>query len=84
MEKQEVLIKLKSLSNKKDKKGMICFGIQGNVWGVPMPKIRGLAKDIGKKHFLAKELVKSKIHEAIILASLVAEIDKLTLKQMDS
>lgn len=84
MTSAQVLKKLKSLSNAKAMKGMARFGINiDKAFGVSMPNVRILAKEIGKDHKLAQELWKSGIHEARILAGLIDEPDKVLEKQMD-
>jgi 3-methyladenine DNA glycosylase AlkD len=54
-----------------------------NSWGVPIPKLRKLAKEIGKDHELALELWKCPIRDAKSLAALVDEPEKVTVKQME-
>ena len=85
MEKvEEVLKKLKKLSNPKNLEGMARFGINPNkALGISIPKLRKLAKEIGNNHKLALQLWKTGIHEARILAGLIDEVDKVTTKQMD-
>jgi len=84
MKSEEILKKLKSFSNPKNVEGMARFGInpQGT-YGVSIPIIRGIAKEIGKNHELALRLWKSGIHEARILAGMIEEADKVTENQMD-
>ena len=85
MKSDEVINKLKSLSNKKNVEGMARFGINSeNTLGVSIYILRPLAKEIGKNHKLALQLWKSKIHEARILASYIDEVAKVTEKQMDA
>lgn len=85
MKYQEILRKLKSLSNPKNVEGMARFGINPkNTYGVSIPNLRRLAKDIGKNHALAQQLWKSGIHEARILAAMIDELKKISEKQMDS
>lgn len=61
---------------------MARFGIQARqALGVSMPVLRGIAKTIRRNHALALELWDSGIHEARILASLVAEPDQMTRAQ---
>ncbi|MDD2731299.1 MAG: DNA alkylation repair protein [Candidatus Portnoybacteria bacterium] len=80
----EILKKLKALGDKKNITGMARFGIKGKkMLGVSMPKLRAFAKQIGKNHELALELWQSGFHEAKILASLVAEVEKTTPALMD-
>jgi 3-methyladenine DNA glycosylase AlkD len=58
------------------------FGIAaGNSFGVTMPNMRAWAKQIGKNHLLALELWNSEVHEAKLLATLVAEPSKFTPKE---
>jgi 3-methyladenine DNA glycosylase AlkD len=81
----EIIKKLKSLSNPKAVEGMARFGINPkNTYGVSIPNLRKIAKEIGKNHSLAQQLWNSKIHEARILASMIDEPNQLTEKQMDS
>lgn len=83
-EHNEIVRNLKSLGSKKNILGMARFGINPKgTLGVSMPKLRGLAKKIGKNHPLALSLWKTGIHEAKILAGLVGEAEKLAEKEMD-
>lgn len=81
---QEVLNKLKSLSDPEAKEGMGRFGINvSRALGVSVYQLRRLAKTIGKDHRLAARLWKSKIHEAMILAALIDEPALVTENQME-
>jgi 3-methyladenine DNA glycosylase AlkD len=84
MEYNEIIEKLEYLKNPRNVEGMARFGIRPKtkVFGIPIPDTRKLAKAIGKNHELALKLWDSKIHEARILAGLVAEHEKLTEKQI--
>jgi 3-methyladenine DNA glycosylase AlkD len=67
------LTKLKQMANEENVEGMVRFGISSDhTLGVSMPDIRALAKELGKDHELAMELWESKVHEARILAGLIA------------
>lgn len=84
MNLNDVLSQLKKNSNPKDREGMARFGINPKyALGVKVPVLRALAKKIGRKHELAQELWKTKIHEARILAGMIEEMDKVTEKQME-
>ena len=87
MNYNEAIKELEKLSNPtfKNIKGMARFGIKPKtkLLCVPVPKLRKLAKKIGKNHNLALKLWDSKMHEARILASIITEPEKLTEKQMD-
>ena len=80
----EILKKLRSLSNPKNIEGMARFGISSkNTLGVPIPVLRKIATQAGKDHALAQKLWASGIHEARILAGMVADPGKITPKEMD-
>jgi len=75
----EILKKLKSLSNPKNAEGMARFGINPkNTYGVSIPELRKIAKEAGNNHALALQLWGSGIHEARILAAVVDEPEKAT------
>lgn len=85
MKYQDVLTRLRSLSNPKNKEGMARFGINTDqALGISLYALRPLAKEIGKDHELAKELWTSGIHEARILSSMIAEPEKVTEDLMES
>ncbi len=84
MQYEDVLRRLKEVSNPKAVEGMARFGINPeNTYGVSIPNLRRMAKEIGKDHFLAQQLCLSGIHEARILASMIDDSDQVTGKQMD-
>jgi len=90
MESKEIIQKLEAFKNPKNVAGMARFGIKPKtkVLGVSIPEIRKLAKEINKKGggrsspYLALKLWDAKIHEARILASIIADPKKLTLSQI--
>jgi len=85
MEYKEVINKLRSLSNPKNVEGMTRFGINPeNTFGISIPDLRKLAKQIGKDHNLALQLWKSGYHEARILAGMIDVPELVTEAQMDS
>jgi len=85
MECQSVIEKLKSISDPKTLEGMSRYGIKTDkAFGVSIPKIRLLAKQIGKNHNLALELWKSGFHETRFLASMIDDPKKLTNEQMEN
>lgn len=80
----EILKKLESLSNPKAVEGMARFGINpNNTYGVSIPNLRTIAKEIGKNHLLAQELWSSGVHEARIMATLIDEPTMVTEAQME-
>jgi len=85
MKYDDVLKKLKSLSNPEAVKGMARYGINPkNNLGVSINKLRPIAKEIGKNHDLALKLWDSGIHDARLLACFIEDPAKVTSKQMDS
>ncbi|MBS7630408.1 DNA alkylation repair protein, partial [Candidatus Bathyarchaeota archaeon] len=84
MQYENILKRLKALSNPKAVEGMARFGINPeNTYGVSIPNLRRIAKEIGKDHSLAQQLWLSCIHEARILASMIDDPNQVTGKQMD-
>lgn len=60
------------------------FGIHAKaILGVSAPKLRSLAKSIGTDHDLALALWRTGIHDARILAALIADPDRITMRVMD-
>ena len=64
---------------------MARFGINPErALGVRIPDIRQLAKELGTDHGLALALWRTEVHEARILASMVADPERVTERQMES
>ncbi|HDP69650.1 MAG TPA: DNA alkylation repair protein [Actinobacteria bacterium] len=85
MNYDDVVEKLKSLSNPETIEGMARFGITPErTYGVSIPNLRKIAKEIGRDHNLAQELWESNIRETRVLASIVDESNKVTEEQMES
>ncbi|HCJ66038.1 MAG TPA: DNA alkylation repair protein [Elusimicrobia bacterium] len=85
MNYHDILKKIKSLANPRAVEGMAKFGINPqNTYGVSMPALRKMAQEIGKNHSLAKELWSSGIHEARILASMLAQPEMVSEKEIEN
>ncbi len=70
----EVMKRLKSLSNAKAVEGMARFGINPhNTLGVSIPNLRKIAKEAGRDHKLAQELWQSGVHESRIIACMIED-----------
>ena len=84
----KILVHLKTLENKANQEGMKRFAIgNDNTLGISMPILRDIAKEYKKlidRHAIATELWQSNIHEAMILASMLADPKLLTKKEMDA
>ena len=85
MHYEEIISKLKSLSDPEAVKGMARYGInpKDNL-GISIYKLRPIAKEIGKDHELALKLWDSGIHDARLLACFIEDPTKVTGEQMDS
>ncbi|MCU1238185.1 MAG: hypothetical protein JWP63_6152 [Candidatus Solibacter sp.] len=81
----QILTALRAEANPANVAGMARYGIstEGTL-GVPVHVIRALAKQAGRDHSLALELWDSGVHEARILATIVADPKIVTRRQMDS
>jgi 3-methyladenine DNA glycosylase AlkD len=84
VQSHEVLETLRSLANPQTVAGMARYGINpNNAYGVPVPQLRALAKQIGKDHALAEQLWASGVHEARLLASMIDVPRLVTEEQME-
>ncbi|MCX5867063.1 MAG: DNA alkylation repair protein [Proteobacteria bacterium] len=85
MNLDQALRKLKAKSRPGELTGLARFGITGEKrLGVAVPELRKLAKEIGKDHGLALKLWKTGVPDAMLLAGMVDEPEKVTEKQMDA
>ena len=82
--KDNIMKKLKSLSNPQAVAGMARYGIIAEkAYGISIPDLRKIAKSIGIEHELAQQLWSTGIHEARILASMIDDPEIVTEKQME-
>lgn len=80
----DVLARLQSYADPKAVEGMARFGIRSaKALGVSAPKLRRLAKEIGKDHRLAAELWRTGILDARLLAALIDDPARVTVRQME-
>ncbi len=80
----EILAYLKGLSNPAAVAGMARYGINPDrSYGVSMPSLRRLAKQVGTDHALALRLWTSGIREARILAAMIDDPQKVTEAQSE-
>jgi 3-methyladenine DNA glycosylase AlkD len=79
-----IIARLEALASPEDAAGMARFGIRGaRVLGVPVHTLRAIGRETGRSHTLAEALWASGLHEARILASIVAEPKRVSLDQME-
>ncbi len=80
-----ILRELARLSDPAAVKGMAKYGINpNNTYGISMPTLRRIAKEVGRDHRLAQQLWASEVHEARILAALIDDPRHVTREQMES
>lgn len=82
---EAVLSELRRNASKRFRADMAArYGIvtQATVYGVPMAKLKLIAKRLGRDHALATSLWGSGAHDARMLATLVAEPERITRAQM--
>lgn len=80
----DALSMLRAAASDEFRAGMSRFGIAvDRALGVHMPEVRSIAKRIGTDHGLAMALFGSGIHEAQILASIVADRTRFAPEDMD-
>ena len=84
MDARSVIAELRRRADPSRKPGMARVGIDvSQALGVSMPNIRAVARTCGVDHALAIELWETAIHEARILATLVADPEALTEVQRE-
>jgi len=84
LEAKQVVDRLKFLGDPKAVEGMARFGIQSsNSFGVSVPKLRTLAREVGRDHPLALKLWETGLHDARLLATMMVDPRQVTVDQMD-
>jgi 3-methyladenine DNA glycosylase AlkD len=79
-----ILKKLRSWGSAENVAGMARYGITvSDAYGVPMGKVKHLARELGRDHKRAMELWKTGNREARLLAAFTADPRQLTSAQMD-
>ena len=77
MDAPATIVELRERADPSRKPGMARVGIDvSHAIGVSMPDIRAVAKTCGVDHALALELWETEIHEARLLATLVADPER--------
>lgn len=79
-----IIAELKSLADPLHHQKMLHFGVNNtHAFGVNMPKVRALAKQVRKNQELSLALWETGIHEARILASIIGDPKLVTGAQID-
>jgi 3-methyladenine DNA glycosylase AlkD len=81
---KRVVAELRRFGEKRNIEGMVRFGIRAKkVLGVSKPRIDELVRKIRRNHALALRLWETGIHDARILAGMIAEKERVTAALMD-
>lgn len=81
---EEIIAWLKANRNDKNISGMARFAINAaDAYGVPVPMLRKKAGEYRRRHDIAVELWRTGIHEARIMASMIADPAMATPAMMD-
>jgi len=83
--KREVIKKLEELSDPKVAEGIAKYGIKtSKIYGVSIPNLRKIAKEIGKNHRLALALWEINTRETRIIACLIDDPKEVTEEQLET
>ena len=84
MTPESIIQRLEEMSNPEIVESMKKFGITPErAYGISIPDLRKLAKEMGKNHLLAQELWEINTRETRILATMIDEPEKVTEGQME-
>lgn len=79
-----VLAELRARGSEKNRAGMTRYGINtARALGVSVAQLRLMARPVGTDHGLAESLWRTGVHEARILASMVADPECMSPRDMD-
>ena len=81
---KDLLQKLETLGNEQTRKTYMRHGITGKQYGVSYANLGKLQKKIKTSHHLAGQLWESGVHDAQILATMIADPAKLTAREIDT
>ncbi|MDD5457021.1 MAG: DNA alkylation repair protein [Candidatus Margulisbacteria bacterium] len=82
---EEIIQIFKKQKNEHNLAGMVRFGIKTDkAYGISIPELRQLAKNIGKNQQLADKLWESGIHEARLLACFIARPAEISQVQTEA
>jgi 3-methyladenine DNA glycosylase AlkD len=85
MNLDQILSRLRALSNEENRQGMARYGINTETaFGVKVTTLRQIAKGIGRDHALALQLWDSGFHEARILATIIDDPKQTTEAQVEA
>jgi len=80
----ETLAELESLGTEQNRKTYARHGAGGEMYGVSFANLNKMAKTIKKDQALAEELWKTGNHDARVLATMIADPEKIKSSQLDA
>jgi 3-methyladenine DNA glycosylase AlkD len=84
LEVKQVVDRLRSIGDPKAVEGTARFGIQSrNSFGVSVPELRTLAREVGRDHLLALKLWETGLHDSRLLATMTDDPRQVTVAQME-
>ena len=84
MSVDEILGRLEALADPEAAEGMARYGIRATrVYGVSIPELRRMAREIGRSHDLARQLWMRDSRETRVLASMIDDPSRVTEGQLD-
>lgn len=85
MEVNKIIDIFEAMKNETNIEGMKRFAIHSEkIYGIKIPELRKMAKEIGKNHELALELWETEIHEGRTLAILIEDYNLITEEQAEA
>ena len=85
MQHEAILERLKSMSDPDGIARMARYAINSeHIYGIPIPALRKIARELGRDHVLAQELWSSGIHDARNVACLIDDPSLVTEAQMEA
>lgn len=85
MDISDILLKFKTMQNLDNISGMAKYGITPEkTFGIKIPVLRKMAKEIGRNHTLALKLWNLGYRETMILATMIDDPNEVTEEQMES
>jgi len=84
MNEKQVIERLKGMADREFLPGMSQYGIDtSHAWGVKIPQLRALAKEVGRDHALAQNLWAAGYRETRILAGMIEDASEVGDVQME-
>ncbi len=83
MKTEDILKQLEALGQASIKKVLLKHGIKEPLYGVKIEELKKIQKTVKKDNALSVKLYKTGIYDAMYLAGLIAEPEKMTVKELE-